>query len=395
MTRIRSVEPILLTVPLVGSGIRWAGGDATFMTHTIVRIHDEDGAHGLGQLYAGGLWVPRASKELIEYFGSLLIGLDLNDIADVEWAVARLHSTAQYWGRSGLAVETISSIEVGLLDLLGKRRGVPVVDLIGGAVHDRLAVYASGGLAGADAELLDELDRHVEAGFRRIKMRVGWDAEADAARVRLAREHLPSVVGLAMDAVKGHDPNPWTADQALELAARLDSDYVDWFEEPCGAEDHVGYAKVRRNGRQPVSGGESTSRVRGFERFVDADALDILQPDSVVCGGILEMLRIDDLAAAHGLRCAPHSWGSPIVLAANYHAGFAMRTCFTLERPVYRDALNDHLWVSEPKLGPDGTFARPTTPGLGVTLSDDVIAEFAYRGEVTSVISAPLAREAR
>lgn len=390
MTRITHIEPVLLTVPLPPGTLRWAGGDATFMTHAIVRARAADGTDGLGELYAGGLWVPRASAELISYFGSLLIGMDLADMSDVDRATATMHSTAQYWGRGGLAVETISAIQVALLDLLGKSSGSPVVELLGGAVHDRLPVYASGGLAGPDEQLVEELDRHVAAGYRRVKIRVGWDPVRDADRVRLARRHLPQGVGLAIDAVKGHDPNPWTAEQALELARLLDPGTLDWFEEPCAAEDFEGYARVRRESGLPISGGESTSRVRGFERFIDAGALDVLQPDSVVCGGITEMLAVDALATAHGLRCAPHSWGSPIVLAANYHAGFAMRSCFTLERPVYRDALNDHLWVDEPVLDESGTFGVPTAPGLGVHLPDEVLTAFPYRGEITSVVSAPL-----
>lgn len=389
MSTLIDIQPVMLTVPLPVGAVRWAGGDATFMTHTLVRIHTHDGLDGLGELYAGGLWVPRASAELLTYFGSLIIGMELNDLEQVERVVQRMHSAAQYWGRSGLPVEAISAIEVACLDLLGKREGVPVVDLLG-AKHERLPVYASGGLAGTDDELRAELDRHVKAGYGRIKMRVGWGPDVDVNRVRVAREHLGDDIGLAVDAVKGHDPNPWTADQALELIRELQAFGLDWFEEPCAAEDIEGYARVRKAGRIPVSGGESTARLRGFERFVAAGALDILQPDSVVCGGILEMLKIDELAVSRGLRIAPHSWGSPVVLAANYHAGFAMQSCFTLERPVYKDELNDRLWVERPELGPDGMYARPTAPGLGIELSDDVIKEFAYQGEITCVRVPPV-----
>jgi L-alanine-DL-glutamate epimerase-like enolase superfamily enzyme len=330
------------------------------------------------------------SSELLSYFGALIVGMELNDLEQVDRVVQRMHSAAQYWGRSGVSVEAISAIEVACLDVLGKRNGVPVVDLLGGAVHERLPVYASGGLAGTDDELRAELDRHLQAGYRRVKMRVGWGPEVDVNRVRVAREHVGDGFSLAVDAVKGHDPNPWSADQALELIRELKQFELDWFEEPCAAEDIDGYARVRSEGGIPVSGGESTARLRGFERLTSAGALDILQPDSVVCGGILEMLRIDALAERHGLRVAPHSWGSPVVLAANYHAGFAMRSCFTLERPVYQDALNARLWVEEPTLGPDGMVARPTAPGLGVQLPDDVLEEFAYQGEITSVRVPPV-----
>lgn len=390
MNHLTEVDPVLLTVPLPPGTLAWAGGEATFMTHTIVRVTCSDGPYGLGELYAGGLWVPLASKELIRYFGSLIAGAELTDVDSVRWLIARMHSTAQYWGRAGLAVEAISAIEVALLDLLGKITDRPVVDLIGGARHERLPVYASGGLRSSEEELKAELDRHLAAGYKRVKIRVGWDLESDSAKVRYAREYLPADVSLAVDAVKGHDPNPWTADQALDLIRMLDSAGIDWFEEPCAAEDFEGYARVRREGRIPISGGESTSRLRGFRRYTDANALDILQPDAVVCGGILEMLAIDDLAVQHGLRTAPHSWGSPIVLAANYHAGFAMRSSFTLERPVYRDLLNQYLWIEEPCLGDDGTMKRPTAPGLGVQLTDEVIATLPYNGEITSVITPPL-----
>jgi L-alanine-DL-glutamate epimerase-like enolase superfamily enzyme len=378
MATIAEVRPVLLSVPLPPGAVRWAGGSVVSWTHAIVRLRDTDECSGLGEMYAGGLWAPEVSRALLEHFGALLVGASIDSVDDIDVLVTRMRNAALFWGRGGITVEAISALENAMLDVLGKRAGRPVVDLLGGVRHARLPLYASGGLENTPDELAAEIRGYCEAGYRRVKIRVGWGIDRDLERMRVARDAGGADLSIAVDAVKGHDPRPWSSEQALSVVRALQLYEPDWFEEPCAATDIAGYAAVRRGSEVRVAGGESTTTVVEFQRFLEADALDISQPDAAFCGGILELRRIAALCAARGQLVAPHSWGSPIILAANYHAGFSIDNCATLEMPTYPHPLRDVLWVEPPRVE-NGMIAAPRAPGLGVELDTAIEREFRFR----------------
>ena len=374
--KITRLEPILLTAPLGSGPLEWSGGHIPMFCACLVRVHTDAGITGLGETY-GGMFAPEAAKAVIAHFETMAAGLDAEDVGGV-WD--RLYAGTLFWGRAGLAVSVLSAIEMALFDINGKALGVPAHRLLGGAIHDRLRIYASGGLDGPDDAFRRELEGYLEAGFTAIKIRGGYGPRYDGRRAELARRTIGDARLLMMDMVQGHNPKAWSAAEAIVVADAVADAGLAWLEEPCAAYDYDGYAAVREKARMPISGGESSTTIHEFKHFFSRRALDIAQPDAAHCGGIAEFLRIAHLADASGVRIVPHVWGSGPALTANYHAAFATANCRIVEFPTIQNPMRLEMLV-EPLTVVDGHLLPPTAPGLGVELSDALIEKYPYRPE--------------
>ncbi|MBX3538002.1 MAG: mandelate racemase/muconate lactonizing enzyme family protein [Chelatococcus sp.] len=371
--KITRIEPILLTAPLDSGPVAWSGGHIPMFCACLVRVHTDAGITGLGETY-GGLFAPEAAKAIVEHYETMAIGLDARDVGGV-WS--RLYMGGLFWGRAGFAVSVLSAIEMALWDINGKALDLPAYKLLGGKVHDRLRIYASGGLDGTADEFRRELDGYLEKGFTAVKIRGGYGPRYDGARARLARETIGETRYLMMDMVQGHNPRPWSAAEAIVVAEAVADADLTWLEEPCAAYDYDGYAKVRAKARMPISGGESSTTLHEFKHFFDRAALDVAQPDAAHCGGMAEFCRIATAANAAGVRVVPHAWGSGPALTSNYHAAFTTANCFMVEFPTIENPLR-HALLVEPLRVVDGFLLPPTAPGLGLELTDDVIARYPF-----------------
>lgn len=373
--KITRVEPVLLSSK-PSREIRWSGGVISTVHAALVQVHTDEGITGLGETYVG-IFAPLAVRGIVEALEPLLIGEDPRNIAAL---THRLVSKTLFWARVGAGISTIGAIETALWDIAGKAVGKPVHELLGGAVHTRLPLYASGGLEKPLEELTDEMRGYRQEGLKAVKVRIGMDPARDVEKVRRVRDVIGEEMDLMVDAVQGHNPEPWTAAQAVRAGLALRELNLRWFEEPCAATDHAGYAQVRRHLPIPISGGESSTTIHEFQRFFDAEALDIAQPDVAHAGGIVECRKIATLAQSHGVEVAFHSWSSSVVLAANYHLAFTLPNCKVLEYPTWGYPLRDELFV-EPLRIEQGELLLPTAPGLGVELTDAIRTEYAFRPE--------------
>lgn len=369
--QITAVDCHLMTTAM---GVPALGTDIAHWTCAVVEVKTDAGVNGLGECYAG-LSAPEAVRSLAALYGELLVG---EDPRRVGFLYEKMKSKCLFWGKAGLPLAVVGTIENALWDIKGKAMDVPVYELLGGRSHDRIKVYASGGLS-SDLEVTkDELQGYVDRGFKAVKVRV-WDTpEHDERKLRLAREVLGDDVELMVDAVMGHNPRPWSAKDALRRARVMEELGVRWFEEPCGNTDYAGYAYVREHTSVPIAGGESAVGVADFERFFEAGSLDIAQPDPAHSGGIIETLRIATMARARGVKVAYHSWGAAPCLWANYHVGFADPSCEYLEFPTHGLPFIDAMTV-EPFDLIDGYFKAPTAPGLGVCLPSELIEQYPYQ----------------
>jgi D-galactarolactone cycloisomerase len=135
---------------------------------------------------------------------------------------------------------------------------------------------------------------------------------------------------------------------------------------------------VRRCLNFAVAGGESLTTAEHFQRFFEAEALGIAQPDATHVGGITECKKICDLALQRGIPVALHAWGSAISLAANYHVGFSTPNCIVLERPALNNPLVQDLLLQAFEVR-EGLLYPPSTPGLGIKFDDVIAGRFPYR----------------
>jgi L-alanine-DL-glutamate epimerase-like enolase superfamily enzyme len=194
----------------------------------------------------------------------------------------------------------------------------------------------------------------------------------------IVQDALGPGVRLAVDAVQGTNPNPWSAADAIATGRALEDLDLLWYEEPCAAWDVAGYAACRDALDIPIAGGESCTTLDEVRSFLSSGAVDILQPDAAWLGGLLPVLEAGKLAEEAGIDIAVHAWGSAGTVMGNYHAAFAMPSCRWLEYPSQPNPLISVL-MTEPLQLQEGRVLAPTAPGLGLRLTPELEAAYPYR----------------
>ena len=318
--KITAIEAVPLAIPLkpMNPPSPWTGGTRK---QIFVRVHTDEGVTGLGEAFAYG--APLAVVSVIEEsLAPLVIG---QDPLRIEAVVDLMHRGTMIYGRRGLGMFAISGIEIALWDLLGKVRGAPVYELLGGALRPRLPAYASL-LRYETPDAVAGACRHfVAQGFRMLKLH-----QTDVASVRAAREAVGPDVELMLDT-----NCPWTPFEAIAMARALEPYRLFWLEEPVWPpEDYAGLARVAVATGTPIALGENESTVHGFAEIVRQGAGDILQPSITKVGGISEFKKIAALAQTANLPIAPHSFYFGPGLAATLHVAATFGSPLPVEFPT-------------------------------------------------------------
>ena len=375
--RISSIKTYNLTSDLeIPFG--WSQGWIDRRSVGILRIDTDDGLTGWGEGCGGP-----AAAVVNEVFSPLLMGQDPMNRNGL-WQ-RMFHSVYNGNNAVGFAGSAISAVDIALWDLAGKAVGLPVSDLLGGRVRDKVAVYATG-LYYTEGEfpdrLLDEARGYVDAGFKGMKTKVGGlPMDEDVRRVIALREAIGPDIRLMIDANQAYN-----ATSAIRIGKQLADCDITWFEEPVNARDIEGYLQVKSHLPMAISGGENLRTRYEFSDFLARRAYDIVQPDVMNVGGITEMRAVAMTANAMGVQVNPHVWGSPIMIAASLHLASTLPPC-----PPARDP---QPYVQEPVMEFDRTPSRireglakqafdqvdgylhvPTGPGLGIEIDEDVLAE--------------------
>jgi len=384
--KIRSITATWLHVPIAEEKQHTTDfGRIASFDSTLVRIETEGGLVGWGESKAavGSAGTNHALVTCIEKeLAPLLIGEDARDISrlwDVmyngsraHFAIARGH-VFPVLGRRGLTISALSGIDMALWDILGKSLNAPVWRLLGGRRHERMPAYASGGWAPED-RIADELRSFVERGdFKAVKMRVGsGDGTLDHSirRVRAARQGLPDDVDIMCDA-----HGTWTVPEAKRFCREVASCNIGWLEEPVTADDKRGQAEIRAATDIPIASGESEFTRFDFRDLIELRAVDVLQPDLSIAGGITEAMRIEALASAHQLRFAPHLWGGALTFAAGLHVAAVTSTGFLLEYSLGANPMLHELAVEDFSVV-EGHVEIPERPGLGVTIDEEFVERY-------------------
>ncbi|HML10683.1 MAG TPA: mandelate racemase/muconate lactonizing enzyme family protein [Stellaceae bacterium] len=387
--KIKSVEARWVHIPIPPERQHVSDfGKTLSFDGTIVRIETACGITGWGEAKAqvGGMAQNQALTTMInDEFGPLLKGEDPRDITrlwEVLYSGTRGHYALSHGrvfpvlGRRGITVSAISGVDCALWDILAKSLGVPVWRLLGGRRSEQMPAYASGGWAGPD-KIGDELMGYVKrGGFGAVKMRVGiidGDPRASAHRVHAAREALGPDIGLMCDA-----HGTLSVAEAKRFCRLVEDDNIAWFEEPVTADDKAGCAEVRRATDIPIAAGESEFTRHDFRDLVALGAVDIMQPDLAICGGITEAMRISAIASAHNLKLAPHLWAGAPAFAAGLAVAAASPAGFIVEyslgaNPLLHDLVEESFPVS------DGMIEVPERPGLGITVREDFLQKHAMK----------------
>ncbi|MBO0701715.1 MAG: glucarate dehydratase [Candidatus Dormibacteraeota bacterium] len=281
-----------------------------------------------------------------------------------------------------------SAIEVACLDLAAQAAGVPVVDLLGGPVRDRVPFSAylffkNAAHQGAEPDrwgevltpeaMVEEARTFVDRyGFRALKVKGGvLDPHQEARTMALLREAFP-------DRPLRLDPNAlWSVETSLQVARAVEPLELEWLEDPARGMDEM--AQVRASTRVPLS---TNMCVTAFEDLPQAVALrpvDVILADHHFWGGLRETVRLSAFCRDFGFGVGMHSnshYG--ISLAAMVHVGAAMPH-LTADCDTHYPWLEEDIVQGEPFHFEDGALRVPAAPGLGVTLDRDRLKAAAER----------------
>lgn len=358
---IRSIEAIPLVLPYEMFGPKpLFAGHPRQMEILLVRVETADGRVGWGEAFGYAVW-PATRAALEHLIAPLALGRDETDIAGLNLALQRpLHLL----GRTGAVTFALSGLDIALWDLAGKAANRPVSALLGGARHRDLPVYASlmrytdPALAARNAVLARE------RGFTAVKLH-----ETGVEHVRLAREALGPQVGLMMDV-----NCPWTSDEAIDAARRVEPFDLVWFEEPVWPpEDFAALARVREHCNVSISAGENVMSATHFAQMFEAGAVDVAQPSVTKIGGISEFMKIVPLAQRYGVPLVPHCpyFGPGLLASLHVASTFADETMIEYSfADLGASPLGDAIAIR------NGRIAIPDGPGLGRDPDPDVVERY-------------------
>ncbi len=380
--KITAVRTVLLTGPYSRDPYILAGRPRR--SAAFIEIQTDAGLIGLGETYAG-YFFPESVPGVVEFFAPILIGQSPDDVEEL-WQ--RMYRCGNYWCRVGLGVAILNGIEAALWDLKGKMHGVPVYQLLGGARHERLPCYASGGPSNYPLDqLAAKLDFYLGLGFHGMKLGAGsyspdrgWyvpttpdeAAAFEGNKMAFARKHVGKEVRLMLDGHMGNHPDStWNLDTAAAVMKAVEPFDLFFFEEPLHYTDPWGYAELCKGTTVPIAGGECLTAAYEWRVFAECDAFDIGQPDAAWTGGMSEFMKVAALMESHGRKIATHAAGAGGALMQNIHCAFACANTVICEVLPALGAL--HLDIAGDSFRFEkGDVFPPETPGLGIVLTDDI-----------------------
>ena len=336
----------------------------------LVKITTDDGVAGWAEVYNHG--PDLAYPPLLEYLFEQIKGMDASRPTYVNQF---LHQSSRF-PQGALGLAAIAAIDHALWDIAGKALDVPVYRLLGGAVRDRVRVYAGLYTAPDLAELTDTTAAlHERFGVTAFKLspyrgglhgrRFGLVARELGEYFGQVRAALPDEWDFAFDA----HACLWEPWQAVELGAALAPNQPLFLEEPLRPEHIPAWSRVRAEIAVPLATGESLYSPNEFLALLTADGADIIQPDICVVGGLTQLRKIAAIAEAHCVPVSPHNPLGPLATAANLHFAAATTNFGVLEYKV-----DEVSWCPDPYLPVDGHLElRPDRPGWGVEIDESAL----------------------
>lgn len=369
--RITDIKTIRLRAALTPERRVYSrSGQRTHRSALLVQVDTDERITGIGSCSGNGMILEAMIERVLK---PLLVGKNPLKIQEL-WEASYFRSVAKEFGSRGLGVVALSGVDIAVWDILGKAKGEPVFKLLGGAVRDRVPVYATALYPEEPQEVVKKALAFRQRGFRGAKIKVGFTLAQDIEIVQAVRTALGNDFTLMTDANQGY-----TLDVALKAAEAFARCGAAFLEEPLFVEDIEGYARLKAQGKVPVALGENLHTRFAFENFITRRAVDILQPDVARAGGISEVAQIASLAASHGLSLSFHTWGDGVALAASLHLAAALENSTVMELDCTENPLRSEL-LKEPLEAHNGFMSPPQGPGLGIELDPRALERFTFAG---------------
>lgn len=312
-----------------------------------------------------GTFLPAAVKAAIEQdLTPLLVGVDPEATEAIH---ARIIRTLNPRGFTGTLCHAVSALDIALWDLKGKIHGRTVAALLG-AARETCPTYVTFGFAAYDADTLVRVaEAELAEGARALKMVVGARAggwREDLVRIRRVREAIGREIALMIDANCAFDP--FAARELAHAAAGLE---LAWFEEPLAANDPRALADLRRLGGIPIAAGQMEGNRYRHRALLEAEAVDVLQPNVCYGGGFTEVQKVAHMAEAFNVRL-DNGGGWP---HHNLHAMAGLANGGAVEFHLDMREIGEALFKDAPRPAA-GSVRVPDRPGLGLEPRADVLA---------------------
>ncbi|MDE2854732.1 MAG: mandelate racemase/muconate lactonizing enzyme family protein [Chloroflexota bacterium] len=358
----------------------------------VVEIHTDEGIVGIGETDVNP-WIARAC---IKAIGTHIMGLGLEEMLigedplQPEAIWQKLYSGSKMNGRRGALICALGAIDMALWDIKGKALGLPIYQLLGGAVQQSITPYASLLPVGDTLEeyrdsLKAKLLQAREYGFKAAKLEICINGPYTHNALQEDDDHIAGIVAecraavgdamtLMVDVAYAWDD----ARTALRVIKQLEPFDLFFLETPINIDDLDGYAFIADHSPIRIAAGEWQNTHWEFIDLARRGRLDVLQPDIGRVGGFTEARKVAQLAADHGRLIVPHCWKTGIGIAASAHLGFATACCPYIEYlPAHlsESVLRDELVADELAMV-DGEIPPPQKPGLGIELNRDALQRY-------------------
>ncbi len=375
--KINGIELYHVSIPL--REIFWPtwipGYPQTHNRFTLIRIVTDEGLEG----YSAGAAMGRERQGLGDLLGGYLMGADPRDINRVQSLLkqAGFLGWRNFW------------IEPACWDIIGKAKGKPVYELLGGRPRP-VAAYLSTGEMRVPEKRVEELLAKKERGFKTAKLRVKHaELKEDIHYITVIRKGIGDALELGVDANQGWlvsivDRLPaWDLARASEFAAACFDNGIEWLEEPLDSKDYDGNAALKNRSKVKIAGAELNYGWDEIKIMFEKDCFDIYQPDATFAGGIAQVRQVMQMCRQNERLFTPHTWTNGIGFYINWNMLLAdpdnhLPLEYPLEEPSWIPEFREG--IIEPIVPDQNGLLQPfSAPGLGFKIKKDRLRKYGKR----------------
>ena len=348
---------------------------------TYLILETDEGLTGVGEARVLG-----KTHTVLEFLKDTKRHFIGHDVYDIEALYRRF--TLLDFGSPGEVVMTgLALVEMACWDLIGKKAGLPVYQLIGGKVHDRIPAYANGWYTGerSPEAFAKAAEKVVAKGYKGLKFDPFGNGDLELTRKEYYKslaiiEAVYSVVGDEVQMfIEMH--GRFAPHQAVEIARAIEKYHPGWIEEPCRPEDLPALRYVMDHTDIPIATGERLYHAQQYRELLSNRLTHIIQPDLNQCGGLLETKKICSTAETYSVMAAPHNVGGIVTTVATLHMLVGLRNGKILEH--FNDFVDSQIkscGSPYPEVV-DGYFSLPSGPGWGLEMNEEFLTSQAPPSE--------------
>lgn len=345
----------------------WQGGKNLF----IVKVETDEGYHGIGE--GGVISRNLAMKGIVEHFRQFLTGEDPMRIGALWQEMYR----SSYFEGGRIITAVISAIDIALYDIKGKKLGVPVYQLLGGAHRRQVPCFVTA-LASMGPEGIEKTRKLVSDGWGAIRLGPGGFRDPEIFEPResigTTAEWLPKIrEAVGPGPVLGLEyHHRLSVAEAASLCQKLPPGTLDFLEEPIRDECPEAYEALRRMTNIPFAIGEEFSSKWAFVPYIERGITNYARVDLCNVGGFTEAMKVAGWCEAHYIDMMPHNPLGPVCTMANIHFGAAVPNFAWLEdwssEPIFE--VDTEMFPGLPQLDGD-RYPLPEAPGLGIEFNEE------------------------